>query len=32
MDKLVAKDAPEDPQIQALVARASANAHFLTEA
>jgi hypothetical protein len=30
MDKLVAKDAPEDPQIQALVARASANAHFLT--
>ena len=29
MDKLVAKDAPEDPQLQALVARASAFAHFL---
>lgn len=32
MEKLVAKDAPEDPQIQALVARASANAHFLSPA
>ncbi len=30
MDKLVAKDAPDDPQLQALVARASATAHFLT--
>jgi hypothetical protein len=30
MDKLVAKDAPEDPQIQALVARTAAAAHFLT--
>ncbi len=30
MDKLVAKDAPDDPAIQALVARASAHAHFLT--
>ncbi len=29
MDKLVAKDAPDDPEIQALVARASAHAHFL---
>lgn len=29
MDKLVAKDAPDDPQIQELVARASAAAHFL---
>ena len=29
MDKLVAKDAPDDPQIRALMARASANAHFL---
>jgi len=30
MDKLVAKDAPDDPQLQALVARTSATAHFLT--
>jgi hypothetical protein len=29
MDKLTAKDAPDDPDIQALVARASAHAHFL---
>ncbi len=31
MDTLVAKDAPEDPRLQALVARATATAHFLTE-
>jgi len=31
MDKLVAKDAPEDPQLRALVARASATAHFLND-
>jgi hypothetical protein len=30
MEKLVAKDAPEDPQLRALVARASATSHFLT--
>lgn len=30
MDKLVAKDAPDDPQLQALVQRASAIAHFFT--
>lgn len=29
MDKLVAKDAPDDPAIQALVARASTMAHYL---
>jgi hypothetical protein len=32
MDKLVAKDAPDDPQLQALVARTSARAHFLNGA
>jgi hypothetical protein len=30
MDKLVAKDAPDDPELQALVARASSHSHFLT--
>jgi len=30
MDTLVAKDAPDDPRLQELVARASASAHFLT--
>ena len=30
MDKLVAKDAPDDPAIRELVARASATAHYLT--
>jgi hypothetical protein len=29
MDTLVAKDAPDDPHLQALVARASCSAHFL---
>ena len=32
MAKLVAKDAPDDPELQALVSRASAQAHFLTPA
>lgn len=32
MEKLVAKDAPDDPDIRALVARASATAHYLTAA
>lgn len=32
MEKLVAKGAPDDPQIQALVARTSTAAHFLTDA
>jgi hypothetical protein len=32
MDKLVAKDAPDDPALQALVRRASSTAHFLTPA
>jgi hypothetical protein len=32
MEKLVAKDAPDDPELRALVARASAHAHFLTMA
>ena len=30
MDKLVAKDAPDDPEIKALVSRASARSHFLS--
>jgi hypothetical protein len=30
VDKLVAKDAPNDPQLQALVARTASSAHFLT--
>jgi len=30
IDTLVAKNAPDDPQLQALVARTSAGAHFLT--
>ena len=30
MEKLLARDAPDDPDLQALVARASASAHFLT--
>lgn len=30
MEKLVARDAPEDPELRALVARTAAAAHFLT--
>jgi hypothetical protein len=32
MDKLVARDAPDDPEVRALVARTAAAAHFLTPA
>lgn len=29
MDKLVAQDAPDDPDVQALMARASSQANFM---